>query len=92
VAFNNVSRSITGVRLRDHIKITDLLDLAGTTSANRMVVKAVSVEAWMCKHSDDGKDGARNYVGSLLFDNNKTDTAKKTRSAKTPRPARSASP
>jgi hypothetical protein len=49
VAFNNVSRSITGVRMGDHLKIPDLLDLAGITSANRMVVKAVSVEAWMCK-------------------------------------------
>jgi hypothetical protein len=44
-----------------------------------MVVKAVSVEAWMCKHSDDGKDCARNYVGSLLFNDDKTDTAKKKR-------------
>jgi hypothetical protein len=78
VAFNNVNRTITGVQLCDQIKITNLLNLAGITSANRMVVKAVSVEAWMCKHNKDGKDGARNYVGSLLFDNNKTDKAKKT--------------
>jgi hypothetical protein len=76
VAFNNVARSFTGVRLRDHIKITDLLDLAGITSANRMVVKAVSMEAWMCKSSDDRKDGARNFVGSILYDDNKTNTAK----------------
>jgi hypothetical protein len=65
------------------VKISNLLDLAGITSANRMVVKAVSVKTWMCKHSDDGKDGARNHVGSLLFDDNKTDTAKKTCSART---------
>jgi hypothetical protein len=65
------------------MKIPDLLHLAGITSANRMVVKAVSVEAWMCKHSDDGKNGARNYVGSLLIENNKTDMAKKTSLAKT---------
>jgi hypothetical protein len=83
VAFNNVARSITGVRMRDHVKISDLLNLAGITSANRMVVKAVSVKVWMCKHSDNGKEGARNHVGSLLFDDKKTHTAKKTGSART---------
>jgi hypothetical protein len=41
VAFNDVSRSITGVRWRDHVPIPNLLDLAGIESANRMVVKAV---------------------------------------------------
>jgi hypothetical protein len=83
VAFNNVAWSVTGVQLWDHVKITDLLDLAGIPSANRMVVKAVSMEACMCKSSNDGKDGERNYVGSILFDDNKTNTSKKTRSAKT---------
>jgi hypothetical protein len=83
VAFNNVARSIMGLRRQDHVNISDLLDLAGITSGNRMVVKAVAVEAWMCKHSNEGKDGARNHVGSLLFEDNKTDTAKKTRSART---------
>jgi hypothetical protein len=52
-------------------------------STNRMVVKAVSMVAWMCKSSSDGKDGVRNYVSSILFDNNKTNTGKKMRSAKT---------
>jgi hypothetical protein len=74
---------ITRVRLWDHVKIPDLLDLAGIPSAKRMVVKAVSMEAWTCKSSSDGKDSVRNYVGTILFDNNKTDTDKKTRSAKT---------
>jgi hypothetical protein len=83
VVLNNVARSITGVRLWDHIKIPDLLDLAGIQSANRMVVKAVSMEAWMCKSSSNGKDSVRNYVRSILFDNNKSNTGKKTRSAKT---------
>jgi hypothetical protein len=83
VAVNNVARSITGVRLRDHVRIPDLLDRAGIPSANRMVVKVVSMEAWMCKSSSDGKDGVRNYVGAILFDDNKTDTGKMTRLAKT---------
>jgi hypothetical protein len=83
VAFNNVARSIMGVRLRDRVSIPDLLDLAGIPSVNRMVVKAVSMEAWMCKTSSDGKDAIRNYVGAILFDDNKSKTGKKTRSAKT---------
>jgi hypothetical protein len=77
VAFNNVARSITGVRRLDHVNISDLLDLAGITSANRMVVKAVAVEVWMYNHSDDGKEGSRNHIGSLLFEDNKTATDKK---------------
>jgi D-alanyl-D-alanine carboxypeptidase len=67
VAINDVARSITGARRRDHVTIKDLLNLAGIESANRMVVK----------------DGARNQVGSILFSDNKTATAKTTRSAKT---------
>jgi hypothetical protein len=83
VAINDVARSITGARRRDHVAIKDLLDLAGIESANRMVVKAIAAETWSCYHSDDGKDGARNHVGSILFSDNKTATAKTTRSAKT---------
>jgi hypothetical protein len=82
VALNNVARSITGVRQRDHITIKDLLDLAGIKSTNRMVVKVFAVEAWSCYHSNDGQEGARNHVGSILFTDNKTATTKTTRSAR----------
>jgi hypothetical protein len=44
VAFNDVARSITGVRRWDHINIKDLLNLAGIESANRMVEKAILAE------------------------------------------------
>jgi hypothetical protein len=50
VALNNVARSITGTRRRDHIKIEDLLAQAGLESANRMVVKAIAAETWGCFH------------------------------------------
>jgi hypothetical protein len=83
VAFNNVARSITGVRRCDHLTIPDLLNLAGIESANRMVVKAIAAKTWSCYHSKDGQDGSRNHVGSILFTNNKTATAKTTRSART---------
>jgi hypothetical protein len=67
VALNDVARSITGVRRRNHIAIKDLLDLAGIKSANRMVVRAIAAETWSCYHSNDGQDGSRNHVGSILF-------------------------
>jgi hypothetical protein len=46
VAFNDVARSITGARRRDHVRIEDLLAQAGLESANRMVVKAIAAETW----------------------------------------------
>jgi ribosomal protein L2 len=70
VAFHDVARSITGARWRDHVTIKDLHDLAGIESAKRMVVKAIA-------------DGARNHVGTILFSDNRTDTAKTKRSART---------
>jgi hypothetical protein len=78
-----VARSITGTRRRDHVTIEDLLDLAGIESANKMVVKVIAAETWSCYHSDDGKDGARKNFGTILFSDNRTATAKTTRSAKT---------
>jgi hypothetical protein len=48
-----------------------------------MVVKAIAAKTWSCYHSNDGKDGAQNHVGTILFSDNRTDTAKTTRSAKT---------
>jgi hypothetical protein len=83
VAFNNVARSLTGARRRDHVRIEDLLAQAGLESANRMVVKAVAAETVSCFHSGDGGNGARNHVGRLLFSNRRTGLAKTTRSAKT---------
>jgi hypothetical protein len=83
VAFNNVARSITGAWRQDHAKIEDLLAQAGLESAKRMVVRAVAAKTWSCFHSDDGKDGARNHVGGILFSHKRTATAKTTRSAKT---------
>jgi 23S rRNA U2552 (ribose-2'-O)-methylase RlmE/FtsJ len=53
VALNDVARSITGTRRRDHVRIEDLLSQAGLESSNRMVVKAIAAETWGCIHSDD---------------------------------------
>jgi hypothetical protein len=83
VAFNDMARSITGARRRDHVKIEDLLAQAGLESTNRMVVKAVAAKTWSCFHSDDGGNGARNHIGRLLFSDRRTDLAKTTRSSKT---------
>jgi hypothetical protein len=83
VAFNDMARSITGARSRDHVRIEDLLAQAGLESANRMVVKTIVAETWSCFHSDNGGNGARNHVDRLLFSDKRTGTAKTTRSAKT---------
>jgi hypothetical protein len=83
VAFNDVARSITGMRRRDHVHIEDLLAQAGLESTIRMVVKAIAAETWGCFHSDDGRDGSRNHVGSIIFSDKRTATSKTTRSAKT---------
>jgi hypothetical protein len=83
VAFNDVARSITGARRRDHVRIEDLLAQAGLESANRMVVKAITAETWGCFYSDDGRNGARNHVGRRLFTDKRMGTAKTTRLAKT---------
>jgi hypothetical protein len=85
VALNNVARSITGTRRRDHVRIEDLLVQAGLESANRMVVKAIAAKTWGCFHSDNGRDGSRNHIGRLLFSDKRTATAKTTWSAKTSR-------
>jgi hypothetical protein len=83
VAFNDMARSITGARRRDHVRIEDLLAQAGLESANRMVVKAVAAKTWGCFHSDDGGNGAQNHVGRVIFSDRRTCLAKTTRSAKT---------
>jgi hypothetical protein len=67
VAYNRVARSITGVRIRDRVAIPELLERAGLPSVNRMVVNAVCMETWKCRHSSDGRNGAKNFVGSLIF-------------------------
>jgi hypothetical protein len=68
VAYNRVARSITGVKLRDRVSVLDLLERADIPSINGMVVNAVAMETWNCRHSSNGGNGAKNFVGSLIFD------------------------
>jgi hypothetical protein len=68
VAYNRVARSITGVKIRDRVAIPDLLERAGLPSVNGMVVNAVCMGTWNCRHSSDGGNGEKNFVGSLIFD------------------------
>jgi hypothetical protein len=70
------------MKLRDRVSIPNLLDLAKIPSVNAMVVKAVALEAWSCNRSTDGKDGARNQVGSIIFDKTKLETSRKMRAPK----------
>jgi hypothetical protein len=79
VAYNRVARSITGVKIRDRVLVPDLLERAGIPSINGMVVNAVAMETCNCRHSSDGGNGAKNFVGALIFDQGKA--VKTTRAA-----------
>jgi hypothetical protein len=68
VAYNRVARSITGVKIRDRVSIPDLLERAGIPSINRMVINAIATETWNCRHSSDGGNEAKNFVGAVIFD------------------------
>jgi hypothetical protein len=68
VAYNRVARSVTGIKIRDKVTIHDLLEKAGMHSINGMVVNAVAMETGNCRHSSNGGNGSKNFVGSLIFD------------------------
>jgi hypothetical protein len=68
VAYNRVARSITGVKIRDRVSVPELLERAGIPSINGMVVNAIAIETWNCRHSSDGGNEAKNFVGSTIFD------------------------
>jgi hypothetical protein len=63
-----VTRSITGVKLRDRVLVPDLLERVGIPSVNGMVVSAVAMETWNCRLSSNGGNGAKNFVGAMIFD------------------------
>jgi hypothetical protein len=71
VAYNRVARSITGVKFRDRVLVPELLERAGIPSINGLVVNAIAIETWNCRHSSDGGKGAKNFVGSTIFDTGK---------------------
>jgi hypothetical protein len=53
-----------------HKSITtkDLLERAGIPSLNEMIVSSVAMETWNARHSNDGGNGAKNYVGAIILD------------------------
>jgi hypothetical protein len=67
VAYNRVARLITEVKLRDRVSVQDLLERAGIPSVNGMI-SAVAMETWNCRHSSNGGNGAKNFVGAMIFD------------------------
>jgi hypothetical protein len=67
VAYNRVARSITGVKIRDRVSVPDHLERAGIPSMN-VVINAVATKTWNCKHSSNGGNGAKNFVGAVIFD------------------------
>jgi hypothetical protein len=79
VAYSRVARSITGIKIRDRVSVPDLLERAGMPSVNGRVVNAVAMETWNCKHSSNGGNEAKNFMGALIFDQGKA--VKTTRAA-----------
>jgi hypothetical protein len=74
VAYNRVARSITEVKIRDKVSVPDLLKRAGMPSVNGMVVNAIAMETWNCRHSSESGNGAKNFVGALIFHQGKAVT------------------
>jgi hypothetical protein len=73
VAYNPVARLITGIRIRDRVKIPELLERAGILSINGMVINAIATETWNCRHCSDGGNGAKNLLGDVIFDTGEAD-------------------
>jgi hypothetical protein len=67
-AINDVARTITGTKRREHVQIEDLLKMAGISSVNAMATAATALETWKAYHSSDGPNGGRNPIGSHVFD------------------------
>eukprot|EP00095_Tigriopus_kingsejongensis_P001661 maker-scaffold670_size114954-snap-gene-0.19 protein:Tk01661 transcript:maker-scaffold670_size114954-snap-gene-0.19-mRNA-1 annotation:"dual specificity mitogen-activated protein kinase kinase 5-like" len=65
VAMNDVARTIAGKKRKNHLRIPDLLHMAGLPSINELSVRAVAVEAWKGFHSSDGNGGKRNPIGRI---------------------------
>lgn len=67
VAFNDVSRSVTGARRSDRITVGTLLGRANMPSFNRLTIEAIALETWKAFHSTDGLNGRRNPTGQAIF-------------------------
>jgi hypothetical protein len=74
ISLNNVARSITGSRRNDRTHVVDLLETARLPSVNSMTVSAVVMEAWHAYRSNDGGNGDRNPIGSMVFDSSRVRT------------------
>jgi hypothetical protein len=81
VAVNDVARTLTGRSRKQHVTVSELLELAKLPSINAMAVKAVAVETWKSYWSCDGPDGSRNPIGSHMFDS--TSAVRSTRAGTT---------
>jgi hypothetical protein len=67
VAVNDVARTLTGTRRKDHVRVADLLESARLPSVNELAVVATATETWRAFHSSDGGQGQRNPLGKLMF-------------------------
>ena len=66
VNLNNIARTLTGKRLKDHIRIPDLLHKAKIPSYNSVVAKSTAMETWVAMTSSDGPRGSKNPLGIAM--------------------------
>jgi ribulose 1,5-bisphosphate synthetase/thiazole synthase len=45
---------ITGVKIRNMVSVPELLERAGIPSINGMVINAIAIKTWNCRHSSHG--------------------------------------
>lgn len=67
VALNDVARSLTGSKRRDHVRVGELLEKAEIPSYNALAVKSLALETWNAFRSADGPCGGHNPLGSIMF-------------------------
>ncbi len=66
VIVNSAARTILRKKRDDHIPVSRLLADTGLPSLNRLLVRAVALEAWRAVHLRDGPRGTANPLGVLL--------------------------
>ena len=70
IGINDVARATIRSVRSDRLKVEDLLQEAGFTSLNRMVIYAIAMECWRALSLRDVTDGPLNPLGLILSPHN----------------------
>ncbi len=66
VAINDVARSTLGIKRKDKIPVTTLLQESSLPSLNRLTVRNLALETWKAIRVRDGPGGRPNPLGRLI--------------------------